>query len=51
MTSAMSKQELNSFCLISWEGKDIWQWALSIDRVLSKEIFYAKLMQKTCPKS
>ena len=50
----LSKQELNNtFCLISSEGKknsyDI--ETLSICRVLNKEHFYGKIMQKLCSKS
>ena len=49
--SCLNKYILNStFCLISWGGKNYDVETLSIDRVLHKEHFYGKIMQKICTK-
>ena len=44
----LSKYELNTFCLISWERKKF--ETLSFDRILNEEPFYDKIMQKMCSK-
>ena len=43
----LSTQELNNiFCLIFWEGQEVWHWNFAVDRVLNKKHFYGKIMQK-----
>ena len=40
------------FCLVSWEGgKGYGIVTFSIDRLLNKEHFYGKIMEKMCTKS
>ena len=44
-------KNLIAHCLIFWEGKKVWDWNLSIFRVLNKEHFHEKNMKKICTKS
>ena len=47
----LSKWKFNTFCMISWEGKKVCHWNFLIDKVLNKEHFCGKIMQKMCTKS